>query len=933
MQSLKNLLIMCTKHLACTILYLAIGLSTSQLVAQGNVGVGTANPVEKLHVVGNLQLDSSLLGHKIILKDTLGDIRFILDPDNGSMQMLSQDTVWSLNTTNSPHQEIRFTGDGGYVVRYLSRDSAFTWYAETYVKNPIPGQPPYLWYQECRNGSTVDSLPIVPGKGYRIVQRRTTYSPLGCVIQEEEQRLRPDPNDTDEDEYYWVTTVNDCGDDSVKKQTVESNARSSKFFSPDTEYFWGANGQGVIGGLDTVCWITIPSEKELQLKGVNTFNFGQEGPFQFHFSDSTFNDTLHLQIDPAAHLWTFSHLLCIPAIKTDSVKTKKLQLFNGEDSIAFEICAPDTSAPGIVPLTVWDVLKIGAKKVEQVNPECGDSLKLIEGWDDDCGTPQYTFEWHAPNDSAKMSVSPVPTPEFGFWGNVVVRPATSGGLTIPPEIRMESDSTCGSGIDLRIQAEDCSTAKIEVVKGPDTNAIRLSSSEVIFTSPLQFDTLITPPQLSFTIRTATPTLPQMTLDWADVPGAVSYQFKGTSNTSKIRYHPDQKTVRYFGFNEHEIQGDLPLLIQLFTTSSGDTMSFHVDHTNQRFEYLQPIRTPSIHVDTLRSVNSNYCIVDGDLMANKVKTDSLLPSTGSALVINSGIKTDSLIPSTGSALVVVGGVRVDSLYPSTGSALVVNGNVKADSLYPSTGSELVVGSDLGVIGNFNCPAVNSDTILSDSLNANVVCTNEAKMPDGFGGQARYTPLGIEVTGFGPPIGFSWDIFSQMVNVNGTLTTNDILGDDVVFDETIVDTLIANFVAKAAGSFKIDHPLDPYNKYLYHSFVESPDMMNVYNGNITTDATGHATVVLPDYFEALNKDFRYQLTVIGSFAQAIVADEIADNKFVVATDKPNVKVSWQVTGIRNDKYAQENRIEVEVKKSAAEQGRLLYTDKLPADHNGR
>ena len=48
------------------------------------------------------------------------------------------------------------------------------------------------------------------------------------------------------------------------------------------------------------------------------------------------------------------------------------------------------------------------------------------------------------------------------------------------------------------------------------------------------------------------------------------------------------------------------------------------------------------------------------------------------------------------------------------------------------------------------------------------------------------------------------------------------------------------------------------------------MNVYNGNVTTDANGDATVILPDYFEALNRDFLYQLTVIGQFAQAIVKD---------------------------------------------------------------
>jgi hypothetical protein len=63
-----------------------------------------------------------------------------------------------------------------------------------------------------------------------------------------------------------------------------------------------------------------------------------------------------------------------------------------------------------------------------------------------------------------------------------------------------------------------------------------------------------------------------------------------------------------------------------------------------------------------------------------------------------------------------------------------------------------------------------------------------------------------------------------------------------------------------------------------------MMNVYNGNITTDRHGLATANLPGYFEALNGDFRYQLTVIGQFAQAIVAKKISVNRFVIRTSKP-------------------------------------------------
>ena len=135
-------------------------------------------------------------------------------------------------------------------------------------------------------------------------------------------------------------------------------------------------------------------------------------------------------------------------------------------------------------------------------------------------------------------------------------------------------------------------------------------------------------------------------------------------------------------------------------------------------------------------------------------------------------------------------------------------------------------------------------------------------------------------------------------------------------------ISGSLSKGSGSFKIDHPLDPENKYLYHSFVESPDMMNVYNGNITTNANGEAVVEMPEWFEALNKDFRYQLTVMGQFAQAIVKDELKENEFSILTDKPNIKVSWQITGIRKDAFAEKNRIPVEQAKPAGEVGTYLH-----------
>lgn len=134
-----------------------------------------------------------------------------------------------------------------------------------------------------------------------------------------------------------------------------------------------------------------------------------------------------------------------------------------------------------------------------------------------------------------------------------------------------------------------------------------------------------------------------------------------------------------------------------------------------------------------------------------------------------------------------------------------------------------------------------------------------------------------------------------------------------------------LSKGSGSFKIDDPLDPANKTLSHSFVESPDMMNIYTGVVKLDAKGAAWVSLPEYFEALNRDFRYQLTAIGAPGPNLyVAQEIAGNRFKIEGGKPGARVSWQVTGVRQDAYANAHRIPVEEDKPSAERGYYLHPD---------
>ncbi len=213
-------------------------------------------------------------------------------------------------------------------------------------------------------------------------------------------------------------------------------------------------------------------------------------------------------------------------------------------------------------------------------------------------------------------------------------------------------------------------------------------------------------------------------------------------------------------------------------------------------------------------------------------------------------------------------------------------VKGQSTNPSGGtaiSGVAAGNGIGIYGSAPQPGLAGQFAGDVVVNGNFTATGSTQVPTIYGNV----------------------VMLANAQVNGNLTVSGTLN-------------------KGSGTFKIDHPSDPQNKYLYHSFVESPDMMNIYNGNITTDATGDAEVQLPTYFDTLNKDFRYQLTVIGQFAQAIVAEKINGNKFKIKTDKPNVEVSWMVTGVRKDPFANKNRVITEVEKSPEDKGKYLYPE---------
>lgn len=184
-----------------------------------------------------------------------------------------------------------------------------------------------------------------------------------------------------------------------------------------------------------------------------------------------------------------------------------------------------------------------------------------------------------------------------------------------------------------------------------------------------------------------------------------------------------------------------------------------------------------------------------------------------------------------------------------------------------------------------------------------------------------PTNIYATGiWGSHNGHGWGVYGQSNNGAGVVGASTSLWAGLFYGNVLVN----GTVYKSAGGFKIDHPVDPAHKFLNHSFVESPDMKDVYDGIATTNAKGFAVVKMPNWFEALNRTFRYQLTSLSGLQNVAVAKEISHNRFTIQSEKPRSRVSWQITGIRHDAYANAHRIPVVQEKPQAAQGKYLHPE---------
>ncbi len=244
----------------------------------------------------------------------------------------------------------------------------------------------------------------------------------------------------------------------------------------------------------------------------------------------------------------------------------------------------------------------------------------------------------------------------------------------------------------------------------------------------------------------------------------------------------------------------------------------------------------------------------------------------------------------SDLSVVGRADVDG-------RLIVNNSARIGTLFPAPTDGLSVGGEANFYGQIG--------IGTDNPSAHV----QIDAPD------TSVPLRVRLGGN----------TKLIVNSNGSVSVGTLTAGSTNGLRVGGNANIDGAISKGGGSFKIDHPLDPENQFLYHSFVESPDMMNVYNGNVMLDSSGEAWVELPDYFVALNREFRYQLTAVGQPGPSLfIAEKIAANQFRISGGAPGMEVSWQVTGVRQDPWAEQNRIPVEVEKTDDEKGRYLHAE---------
>ncbi|HKB71189.1 MAG TPA: hypothetical protein VKH46_10135 [Thermoanaerobaculia bacterium] len=281
----------------------------------------------------------------------------------------------------------------------------------------------------------------------------------------------------------------------------------------------------------------------------------------------------------------------------------------------------------------------------------------------------------------------------------------------------------------------------------------------------------------------------------------------------------------------------------------------------------------------------------------------------------------------------------AFFGSSGSGTAIDGRSGSGTGVHGSGVVGVLGEGTpGVQGNGGSTGDGVDGFASNAGRSGVYGSNAGSGAGVFGRGAAGDGVHGETTGANPAAGVKGKTNNTGYGVYGTATGTGgaaiggdapnggkaahFYGGDVYIDNNLH---VTKAITAGTKDFKIDHPLDPANEYLVHASIESSEMVNIYSGNVVLDGHGVAAITLPAWMEAENADFRYQLTAVGlSQAGLYVAQEVRDHRFVVAGGSPGGKVSWQITGVRRDRWALANPLVVEEKKPANERGLYLHPE---------
>ncbi len=399
-----------------------------------------------------------------------------------------------------------------------------------------------------------------------------------------------------------------------------------------------------------------------------------------------------------------------------------------------------------------------------------------------------------------------------------------------------------------------------------------------------------------------------TIDWAngpyfvetavDVTGGTTYTVMGTNQLLSVPYALHAKTADN-SLNDlvndadsdpaNEIQS-LQINGQDLTISGGNTIMIPSSPSNtldQAYDQGGPGLGRIITIDAGEVELTNATANGIGLRATTTNTGVGIISTSS-----NAANTFSPIQATTNATNTLTSAIIGS---SSGGAYGVSGQIEQTA----TGAAGLYGNNLRTTGGYGTYGIGHSGVVGET-NYQLGFGLYGSNADAIG------PLGNSVGTYG--IGYV-GIWGDQSDPNGF-------------------SIYANGDFGAAGTkaFAIDHPLDPEHKYLKHYSIESNEVLNMYRGTVAFDSNGEVEVTMPDYFDAVNANFSYQLTPIGGFAPLFIKKKLANGKFVIAGGQLGMEVSWTVYAERNDPYLQQHpeSKEVEVEKEEWNQGKYLQPD---------